>query len=183
MENLKMGSKSLLVMLRNIHDSHGTVSNSFGPYLRDLLLKIWEIYKKCSNSVNFWARKMFFFFKWVRISPEIDWYHYQCASPAPTCIVRHQTMIKAPTSKVSHQSPVCPPSPVVIRVKTTSRIISTLLPWILQDYLKNTSGLLHDYSFWLLNHIFFAEILNKFVWCFINFQCILYIFNIKGQKT
>ena len=28
---------------------------------------------------------MFFFFKWVRISPEIDWYHYQGASPAPTC--------------------------------------------------------------------------------------------------
>ena len=52
---------------------------------------------------------MFFFFKWVRISPEIDWYHYQGASPAPACIVRHQTMIKAPTSKVSHQSPVCPP--------------------------------------------------------------------------
>ena len=109
MENLKMGSKSLWLMLKNIHDSHGTVSNSFGPYLRDLLLKIWEIYEKCSNSVNFWARKMFFFFKWVRISPEIDWYHYQGASPAPTCIVRHQTMIKAPTSKVSHQSPVCPP--------------------------------------------------------------------------
>ena len=25
---------------------------------------------------------MFFFFKWVRISSEIDWYHYQGASPA-----------------------------------------------------------------------------------------------------
>ena len=106
MENLKMGSKSLLLMLKNIHDSHGTVSNSFGPYLRDLLLKIWEIYEKCSNSVNFWARKMFFFFKWVRISPEIDWYHYQGASPAPMCIVRHQKLIKVPTSEVSHQSPV-----------------------------------------------------------------------------
>ena len=32
---------------------------------------------------------MFFFFKWVRISPEIDWYHYQGASTAPTCIVCH----------------------------------------------------------------------------------------------
>ena len=49
---------------------------------------------KCSNMVNFWARKMLFFFKWVRISPEIDWYHYQGASPAPTCVVRHQTMTK-----------------------------------------------------------------------------------------
>ena len=34
---------------------------------------------------------MFFFFKQVRISPEIDWYHYQGASAAPTRIVRHQT--------------------------------------------------------------------------------------------
>ena len=25
-----------------------------------------------------------FFFKWVIISPEIDWYPYQCASAAPT---------------------------------------------------------------------------------------------------
>ena len=32
-----------------------------GLYLRDSLLKIWEIYKKCSNSISFWARKMFFF--------------------------------------------------------------------------------------------------------------------------
>ena len=29
------------------------------------------------------------FFKQVRISPEIDWYHYQSANAAPTCIVRH----------------------------------------------------------------------------------------------
>ena len=45
---------------------------------------------KCSNFVNFWARKMFFFFKQVRISPEIDWYHYQSANAAPNCIVRHR---------------------------------------------------------------------------------------------
>ena len=55
----------------------------FSPIFEDLLLKIWEIYQRCSNSVNFWARKMFFFFKWVRISPGIDWYHYQGASPEP----------------------------------------------------------------------------------------------------
>ena len=48
-------------MVKDIHDSRETVSNIFGPYLRDLLLKIWDIYEKCSNSVNFWARKMFFF--------------------------------------------------------------------------------------------------------------------------
>ena len=51
----------LCTIVKDIHDSHETVSNIFGPYLRDLPLKIWEIYEKCSNSVNFWARKMFFF--------------------------------------------------------------------------------------------------------------------------
>ena len=59
---------------------------------------IWEIFfeyfqrfsLKWSNFVNFWARKMFFFFKQVRISPEIDWYHYQSANAAPTAIVRHR---------------------------------------------------------------------------------------------
>ena len=34
------------------------------------------------------------FFQWVRISPEINWYHYQNASLAITCIVRHQKLIK-----------------------------------------------------------------------------------------
>ena len=29
---------------KGIHDSRETVSNTFGPYLRDLLLKIGEIY-------------------------------------------------------------------------------------------------------------------------------------------
>ena len=48
-------------MVKDIHDSRETVSNIFGSYLRDLLLKIWDIYEKCSNSVNFWAGKMFFF--------------------------------------------------------------------------------------------------------------------------
>ena len=37
---------------------------------------------------------MFFFFKWVRILPEIDWCHYQGANPAPTRIVRHRTMTR-----------------------------------------------------------------------------------------
>ena len=40
-----------------------------------------------------------FFFKWVRISPEIDWYHYQGASLAPTCILRHQSLISTPTRR------------------------------------------------------------------------------------
>ena len=71
---------------KNIPDSQWPVSNIFGLYLRDLLLKI------------FWARKMFFFFKWVRILPEIDWYHYQGASPSPLCIVRHKILIKTPRS-------------------------------------------------------------------------------------
>ena len=48
-------------MGKSIHDSTVTVWNIYIPYLRDFRLKIWEIYKKCSNSLNFWARKMFFF--------------------------------------------------------------------------------------------------------------------------
>ena len=111
MENFKMGSNLLCLMGKSIHDSTVTVWNIYIPYLRDFRLKIWEIYKKCSNSLNFWARKMFFFFKWVRISPEIDWYHYQGASPAPTCIVRHQKLIKTPTrwSVTSEPSVPLPP--------------------------------------------------------------------------
>ena len=46
------------MIVKDIHDSHDTVSNIFGPYLRDLLFEIWEIYEKCSNSVNFWPRKI-----------------------------------------------------------------------------------------------------------------------------
>ena len=49
------------MMDKGIYDSYETVSNIFGPHLSDLLMKIWEIYEKCSNSVSFWARKMFFF--------------------------------------------------------------------------------------------------------------------------
>ena len=32
-------------MIKNIHDGHGSVSNIFAPYLRDLLLEIWKIYE------------------------------------------------------------------------------------------------------------------------------------------
>ena len=35
---------------------------------------------------------MFFFFKWVRISPETDWYHYQGAKSG--------TYVNSPTSKI-----------------------------------------------------------------------------------
>ena len=45
--------------------------------------------KRCSNSVNYWARKLLFF---------SNGYHYQGYSPAPTCIVRYQTLTKTPTS-------------------------------------------------------------------------------------
>ena len=49
------------ILIFYISNSEWTVSNIFGLFLIDLLLKIWEIYKKCSNPVSFWARKMFFF--------------------------------------------------------------------------------------------------------------------------
>ena len=40
---------------------------------------------------------MFFFFKWVRISPEIDWYHHQCCFPDkmsydPTFLVKNDIL-------------------------------------------------------------------------------------------
>ena len=56
-------------MVKDIHDNHETVSNIFGPFLRDLLLKIREIYE---NGLT-WP----------------VFYHYQDASPAPSCIVLH----------------------------------------------------------------------------------------------
>ena len=91
-------------MFNNTHDRFNTFRNIFRPYLSNLLLKFWEIYEKCFNSVNFWAR--IFFLKWVRILQEIDWYHYLGASPAPSCKVRQQTLIKNPMRFMSHQSPV-----------------------------------------------------------------------------
>ena len=63
---------------------------------------------------------MFFFFKWVRILPEIDWYPYQGASPAPSCIVRHKTLIKTPTREVSHQKPVSHIYTNIMRIKDNS---------------------------------------------------------------
>ena len=51
------------------------------------------------------------FCKWVRISPEIEWYHYQGGSPALTCIVRHQKMTKTPTRLSVTSEPSVPPSP------------------------------------------------------------------------
>ena len=45
-----------------------TISKIFVTDFSDFLMKFWEISKKCSNFVNFRARKMFFFFKQVRIS-------------------------------------------------------------------------------------------------------------------
>ena len=65
---------------------------------------------KCSNFVNFWARKMFFFFKQVRISPEIDWYHYQSANAAPTGIVRHRIETDKFSRSVTSEPNVPPPS-------------------------------------------------------------------------
>ena len=54
-----------------------TISKIFVTDFNDFLMKFWEISKKCSNFVNFWARKMFFFLKQVRISPEKDWCSHQ----------------------------------------------------------------------------------------------------------
>ena len=42
----------------------------------------------CSNLVNIWARKIFLFFKQVRISTDIDWFHYETVNAAPTSTLR-----------------------------------------------------------------------------------------------
>ena len=81
------------------------------------LFCIWEIFfkkferfsLKCSNFVNFWARKTFFFLKQVRISPEIDWYHYQSANAAPTSIVRHRIKTDQFWRSVTSEPNVPPP--------------------------------------------------------------------------
>ena len=83
--------------VKDIHYSHGMVSTLYGSYLRDLKLKNGEIFKNAQTRPIFELEKCSFF-KWVRISPEIDLYHYQGASPAHMCIVWHQTLIKTPTS-------------------------------------------------------------------------------------
>ena len=57
MEILKIGLKLDINITCNRWD---TVLNIFSPKL-DLLLKFCEIDQKCSNSLNFWARKMVFF--------------------------------------------------------------------------------------------------------------------------
>ena len=85
------------------------------------LFCIWEIFfgkfqifsLKCSNLVNFWARKMFFFFKQVRISPEIDWYHFQSANAAPTAIVRHRIKTNPFWRSVTSEPTVPPPSKLI----------------------------------------------------------------------
>ena len=84
-----------------------------GTLIRDCFKQFWSKFERftiknlrdfesCSKSVQKCS-----FYKLVKVLPEIDWHHYQGTSPAPTCIVRHQTLIKAPTSEVSHQCPVC----------------------------------------------------------------------------
>ena len=65
--------------------------------MRDLLLQVGEIYKKNVLTWSIFELEKCSLFKWVRISPEIDLYHYQGANPAYTCIIRHQTMTKTPT--------------------------------------------------------------------------------------
>ena len=87
----------LCFRVKDIHYSHGMVSTLYGSYLRDLKLKNGEIFKNAQTRPIFELEKCSFF-KWVRIGPEIDWYYYPGACPAPTCIVRHQTMTKTRTS-------------------------------------------------------------------------------------
>ena len=115
-------------------DPNRSFQSQLDPQLFNLILKIikvapkrfqrflfcvWEIFfenfqrfsLKSSKIVNFWARKMFFFLKQVRISPEIDWYHYQSANAAPTAIVRHRIMTDPFWQSVTSEPTVPPPLP------------------------------------------------------------------------
>ena len=69
-------------MVKYIHDSHGTVSNIFGLYW-EILYWIFEIFAKNALTQSIFEVEKCSFFTLVRISPEIDWYHYQGASTAP----------------------------------------------------------------------------------------------------
>ena len=79
-------------MLSNTHDRYHTVSNIFRPYLKDLLLNFKIFAKDALTRSIFELEKCSFFNGSV-----IDWCHYQGASQAPMCIVRHQTLTKTPT--------------------------------------------------------------------------------------
>ena len=75
-------------MIKNISDIQWTVSNIFRPFLIDILSR-FERFTKNALIRSIFELKNVLFFKWVRISPEMDWYHHQGASLKPMCIVRH----------------------------------------------------------------------------------------------
>ena len=61
------------------------------------LVHIWEIFywkfgrfTKNALTLSIFELEKCYFFKQVRISPEIDWYHYQSTNAAPMAIVRHR---------------------------------------------------------------------------------------------
>ena len=81
------------------------------PHIQPIILifpKSTSTFQDSAQRANSWGQKeviffknsltrsvlelefFFFFFKWVRISPEIDWYHYQSANAAPKGTVRHR---------------------------------------------------------------------------------------------
>ena len=63
---------------------------------------IWEIFYwaftlKWLELVIFYAGKMYFLFKLVRISPDIvSCHHYQCTCRSPMCIIWHPKIDKSP---------------------------------------------------------------------------------------
>ena len=106
MEKMKIGIKLLCMMVDNTHNSLKAVSNIVWRYL---LLKIWEIYEEYSNWVNFWATK---------VLPFLNGSEFQGASPAPMCIVQHQTLTKTPTRWSVTSEPSVPSILYDIEIKT-----------------------------------------------------------------
>ena len=78
-----------------------------------------------------------------RISPEINWYYYQGANPAPRCIVLHQTITKTPTRwSITSESSVPPLSGIFFSappywpfLNVKNKILGLCLRYLCASYL------------------------------------------------
>ena len=110
---VKNGVESFLcIMVKDINDSPGTVLNTFGPYLRDLLLKIWENIKNALTQWIFQLEKCVFlngseFCQKLIVTIIRVLVRDLCEYSS---IKQWQKPLQG---EVSHQSPVCPHPPIL----------------------------------------------------------------------
>ena len=138
-------------------------------------MKFWYISEICSNFANFWARKIFFFFKQIRILPEFYWYQYWVPSPALLGIVRQITKRNTLQLKCLIRTQFAPP----VKFSTTSFLtlpkdlvsfyhpIITLelwfLPWWLGRYLLS----------FIFFYSFFHFLFLIFIFILLSVSCLL----------